>query len=92
MLNLSMCISSGHLLLTACTTNNTFDTLASAVTRGNEVSQWFLNIAALPRPTSVVLTNTPGGGSQAQAPLKGKTIGQKLNEILASYKRQAESS
>ena len=29
---------------------------------------------------------------KAQAPLKGKTIGQKLNEILASYKRQAESS
>ena len=29
---------------------------------------------------------------KAQAALEGKTIGQKFNEILASYKRQAESS
>ena len=29
---------------------------------------------------------------KAQAALEGKTIGQKLNEILAGYKRRAESS
>ena len=45
-----------------------------------------------PYQTSAVLTNTFSGGSRPQAALDGKTIGQKLNEILASYKRQAESS
>ena len=29
---------------------------------------------------------------KAQAALEGKTIGQKLNEILTSYKHQSESS
>ena len=56
--------------LTVCTTNNTFHTLAFVLTRGNEVSQWFLNVAAVARPTSVVLTNTFGGGSRPRPHLK----------------------
>ena len=69
-LNLSMCISSAHILLTAYTTNNTFDTLASVVTRGNEVSLWFLKVPPLLRPTSAVLINIFGGGSRLRPHLK----------------------
>ena len=70
MLSLSMCTLSVTLVLTACYTNNTFATSRFVVTRGNEVSQWFLNVAALRRPTSVVLTNTSGGGSRPKPHLK----------------------
>ena len=48
--------------------------------------------------TSAAPTNIRGVDQQlwrwlkAQAALEGKTIGQKLNEILACYKRQAGSS
>ena len=70
LLNLSMSSSSAYPLLTVCTTNNTFDTLASVVTRGNEVSQWFLNVPPPVRPTSEVLINIFGGGSRLRPHLK----------------------
>ena len=71
MLNLSLCISSALLLLTVCTTNNTFDTLTSVVTSENEVSQWFLNVPPLLRPTSAVLISIFGGGSRLMPHLRG---------------------
>ena len=70
LLNLSVCIPRGCHPLTVCTTNYTFDTLAFVVTRENEVSQWFLNEAALALPTYAVLTNTFGGGSRPRPHLK----------------------
>ena len=50
LMNLSVCILSGCHPLTPCTTNHTFGTLAFVVTRGNEVSEWFLNQSALALP------------------------------------------
>ena len=47
-LNHLVCIPGACHPLTVCTTNNTFDPLAFVLTKGNEVSQWFLNVAALP--------------------------------------------
>ena len=70
LLNLFGYIPSACHPLTVRITNNTFDTLAFVLTRGNQVSQWFLNVAALARPTSVVLTNTFRGGSRPRPHLK----------------------
>ena len=50
LLYLSVCTLSGCHPLTPCTTNHKFGTLAFFVTRGNEVSEWLLNQAALALP------------------------------------------
>ena len=70
LLSLSLCALRVPLFLTACCTSNTFDTLAFVVTRENEVSQWFLNVPASARPTSVVLIKVFGGGSRPRPHLK----------------------
>ena len=59
-----------HSLLTACTTNNTFDALASTVTRANEVFLWSLNVRPPLRRTSAALINIFGGGSRLRPHLK----------------------
>ena len=72
LLNLSVGNPGACYPLTVSTTNNTFDTLAFALTRENEVSQWFLNVAAPARPTSAALTNTFGGGSRPKPNFKAR--------------------
>ena len=62
------------LVLTACITNNTFETLPFGVTRGSEVSQWFLNVRPPLRPTSAVLINIFGGGSRLRPHLKERRL------------------
>ena len=63
------------LVLTSCTTNNTFETLPFGVTRGSEVSHWFLNVPPPVRPTSAVLINIYGGGSRLRPHLKERQSG-----------------
>ena len=69
-----MWVASAHRLLTVCYTTNTFDTLPFVVTRGNEVSQWFLNVSVQARPTSGVLINSFGDGSRPRPHLKERQL------------------
>ena len=81
-----------HSILTACTTNNTFDTLAICRDKRER------GVSVVSQRTSAAPTNIRGVDQslwrwlKAQAALEGKTIGEKLNEILACYKCQTETS
>ena len=64
--------------------------LASIATRGNQVSVVSQRASAGP-PNIRGVDQHLGRWLKAQAAFEGKTIGQKLNEILAGYKHKAES-